>query len=86
MDVLSNEWKVVFNQKTERLEFWIPDRMKHPAVQLRMETLSAMSFGEASQFVGERLLLLIPKYHEVFKDYLWTDDGNTPPKKDLHER
>ena len=47
MDVLSNEWKVVFNQKTERLEFWIPDRMKHPAVQLRMETLSAMSFGEA---------------------------------------
>ncbi|MEV8471774.1 hypothetical protein [Ralstonia sp. UNC404CL21Col] len=51
-----------------------------------METLAKMSFGEASQFVGERLLLLIPKYHEVFKDYLWTDDGNTPPKKDLHER
>ncbi len=40
-----------------------------------------MSFSEATQFVGERLLLLIPAYNEVFKDYLWSDDGKTPPKK-----
>ena len=86
MEVLSNEWKVVFNQQTESLEFWSPKNGQRPLVELRMETLAKMPFGEASQFIGERLLLLIPKSHEVFKDYLWTDDGNTPPKKGLHER
>lgn len=86
MDVLSNEWKVVLNKETERLEFWNPTHANWPMVEIRLDTLAQMSFGEASQFVGERLLLLIPKYREVFKDYLWTDDGNTPPKKGLHER
>ncbi|MHA6891126.1 hypothetical protein [Ralstonia pseudosolanacearum] len=81
MDVRSKNWKISFNEETQALEFWNPDRMKCPAVQLRMETLLAMSFSEATQFVGERLLLLIPAYNEVFKDYLWSDDGKTPPKK-----
>ncbi|NMV37957.1 hypothetical protein [Ralstonia insidiosa] len=81
MNVLANTWKIVFNEETKCLEFWHPERLEWPSVQLRMETLSAMSFDDAAKFVGERLLLLIPTYHEVFKDYLWSDDGQTPPKK-----
>jgi hypothetical protein len=49
-------------------------------VEIRRETLGGMSYTEAAKFIGERLILLTPDLKEIFKDYLWTDDGHTPPK------
>jgi hypothetical protein len=50
-------------------------------VEIRRETLEKMSFKEAAEFIRERLILLTPALREMFKDYLWTEDGQ-PPKKD----
>jgi len=42
----------------------------NPLIDIRYETLAKMTFSEASQFVGERLLLLNPELREKFSKYL----------------
>lgn len=37
-------------------------------VQIRSETLDAMSFAQASSFIGERLALLIPELRQRYVD------------------
>jgi hypothetical protein len=49
-------------------------------VEIRRETLAAMSLKEAAEFIGERLILLTPPLRELFTDYLWSEDGQQPPK------
>jgi hypothetical protein len=39
-------------------------------VRIRAETLDKMGFVEASQFLGERLMLLIPQLRDRYKDDL----------------
>lgn len=48
--------------------------------KIPLESLSNLSFTDATKFVGERVCLFEPTLREMFKDYLWSADG-TPPKK-----
>jgi hypothetical protein len=81
--ILSNDLEIQYDVDSGCLCLWHPNlRAKRVRlVEIRKATLGEMSFSEASQFVGERILLLMPAMREQFKDYLWTDDGATPPKK-----
>jgi hypothetical protein len=83
MNPLSNNLRVSFNEETSTLEIRHaePSEFRWPLVEIRTETIADLSFDEAAKFIGERIMLLIPSYREVFKDYLWSDDGQTPPKK-----
>ncbi|WP_155887901.1 hypothetical protein [Cupriavidus sp. WS] len=58
-----------------------PDEPRLRPNEIKNETLSKMTFTEAATFIGEKVLLLYPIYHEIFKDYLWSEDGTVPPKK-----
>lgn len=51
-----------------------------PLVVVRMETLREMDLKQVSEFLGERLILLIPALRELYGDYLCGDNGE-PPKK-----
>lgn len=81
--VLSNQLEVEYDVDRECLCIWHPNLRGKRArvVEIRKATLEEMSFAAASQFVGERILLLVPAMREQFKDYLWSDDGTTPPKR-----
>lgn len=61
-DVLTNEFHVQFDESTERLLVY---RMKDGAkldfpIELRLSTLIDMGSADASKWVGETLLLLVP--------------------------
>lgn len=81
--IFSNKLEVEYDEDRAHLSIWHPNVKAEGLrpIEIRKSTLEAMSFSEASQFVGERILLLIPAMREQFKDYLWSDDGATPPKK-----
>lgn len=48
-------------------------------ITMRFNDLKKMHFADASQFIGERIILLMPEMRKIYKDYLWTEDGQ-PPK------
>jgi hypothetical protein len=83
MNVFSSRFEVEFDDARGAVLIHHPDRQQFqtPLVEIRRETLEKMSFKEAAEFIGERLILLTPALREMFKDYLWTEDGQ-PPKKD----
>ena len=83
MNVLSDQIHIEFDASRQGLAIRHANdsTSASPLIEIRCETLQAMSFDEATRFVGERIFLLMPSMREQFKDYLWTDDGNTPPKK-----
>jgi hypothetical protein len=83
MNVLSDQLHIEFDASRDCLAIRHATnaQSESPLIEVRCETLQAMSFDEATRFVGERILLLMPSMREQFKDYLWTDDGDTPPKK-----
>jgi hypothetical protein len=43
-------------------------RFPHPFVQIREETYASMNLTELSEFVGSRILLLMPTMRDHFKD------------------
>ena len=68
MNVFSDSLTVRFDPKTKSL-FIAPDAEKkngEPLVQVREETYSAMTFDEAAEFVGARILLLMPGMRKRF--------------------
>lgn len=69
-ELLSDEFTVRWDPALDSIVIAHPDAKKFPQphVQIRAETLSGMSFEEASQFIGERLVLLIPALHERYVD------------------
>lgn len=80
MNVYSNRLIVEFDSERDAYLIIHPNRDIGTMVEIRRETLGGMSYTEAAKFIGERLILLTPDLKEIFKDYLWTDDGHTPPK------
>jgi len=82
MNIFSNRFEVEFDEQRDAFVIRHPDarRFPTPLVEIRGDTLAGMSLQQASQFIGERLILLVPRLRERFADYLWTDDGQ-PPKK-----
>ena len=83
MNVFSNRFEVEFDDVRGAVLIRHPDHQQFqtPLVEVRRETLENMSFKEAAEFIGERLILLTPALREMFKDYLSTEDDQ-PPKKD----
>ena len=69
-EILSNELVVRWDEKLDSLVIWHPDRERFPKphVQIRSSTLADMNFGQASQFIGERLALLMPALRERYVD------------------
>ena len=72
MNIFNDTFIVKFDEETQSLLIVHPDEnvMSRPIVQLRPETLDQMSFLEASQFVGERLLILIPQLQSRYTEDL----------------
>jgi len=83
MTVNPHRYVVEFDRERDAYVIDQPDRDPDllPMIVIRRETLEAMTFKEASEFIGSRLVLLTPELRQVFKDYLWTNDGHTPPKR-----
>lgn len=83
MSRLTNSIQILFDSETRHLQYWHLDREKYPRplLEISLDTLSDMSFSDAAKFIGERVLLRMPAMRELYKDYLWSDDGQTPPKK-----
>jgi hypothetical protein len=82
MNILSNRLDVEYDHGRSAVLIRHPDRHQFPSpfVEIRRETLNEMSLKTAAEFIGERLILLNPALREIFKDYLWTEDGQ-PPKR-----
>ena len=69
-ELLSNEFIVRWDEELDSLVIVHPDgeRFPRPHVQIRASTLADMPFEQASQFIGERLVLLIPALRERYVD------------------
>jgi hypothetical protein len=82
LNIFSNSFAIEYDEVRDAVLIWHPDRQlfPRPLVEIRNETLQGMSFDEASRFIGSRLLLLMPALREMFRDYLWTEDGQSPQK------
>ena len=72
MNVLNDKFIVKYDEKLQSILIMHPDekQVSNPLVTIRAETLEKMNFPEASQFLGERLMLLIPQLRERYKDDL----------------
>jgi hypothetical protein len=85
LDVFSNEFEVRYDERHKAVFIVHPKRRNAPDIKIDLDSLKAMSFAKAAQFIGERLILKIPALRSVFEDYLWTNDGAVPPKKSLDD-
>jgi len=70
-DLMSNQIKVTWDEKLDSLLIDHADRNNPRAlIQIRNETHDEMTFEEASNFIGQRLIMLIPglrsKYESQF--------------------
>ncbi len=72
MNIFNDTFIVKFDEETQSLLIIHPDEsvLSRPVVQVRAETFDKMSFLEASQFIGERLLILIPQLQSRYAEDL----------------
>lgn len=70
-----------YDEEKECLLMTYPDKPMLRPYEIQNQTLRSMTFSEAAAFIGEKVLLMHPVYNEMFKDYLWSEDGTVPPKK-----
>lgn len=72
MKILNDTFIVKYDETLQSILIIHPNEknVPGPVVQIRAETLAGMSFLEASQFLGERLMLLIPQLRERYVDDL----------------
>ena len=69
-ELLSNEFLVRWDEELDSLVICHPDRQRFPRphVQIRSSTLADMNFEQASQFIGERIALLMPAARMPLRD------------------
>ena len=86
MNVLSNKIIVEFDLNTGKLIYSLIEA-DPPTLKLEFDinTLAKMTFADAAQFLGERIILLNPHVRPIFQDYYWGEDGS-PPKKNPPDR
>lgn len=72
MKILNDTFIVKYDAALQSILIFHPDEslVPGPLVHIRSETLGKMNFMEASQFLGERLMLLIPQLRELYADDL----------------
>lgn len=68
MNILNDTFIVKYDDDLESILIIHPDEAvsSTPLVRIRADTLSQLDFLEASQFLGERLMLLIPQLRERY--------------------
>jgi len=78
MNILNDTLIVRYDDSLKSIVIDHPDtaEIPNPLVRIRAETLDKMSVLEASQFLGERLILLIPQLRERYKADLARLAGN----------
>lgn len=71
-NIFNDTFIVKYDDTLQSILIIHPDEnvMSRPIVQIRDETLAGMNFLEASQFLGERLLILIPQLRDRYADDL----------------
>lgn len=69
-ELFSDQFVVRWDPQLASLLIVHPDSAKFPQalVQVRSSTLEGMSWREAAQFIGERLVLLMPALRERYVD------------------
>lgn len=67
-NILNDTFIVRYDESLRSLLIVHPDEKvtSSPLITIRGETLDGMNFTEAAQFLGERLLLLIPALRERY--------------------
>jgi hypothetical protein len=72
MKFLSDKIIVKFDTSSENIQIFNPNEREFPdpLVNIAKNTYSDMSFTDAAEFLGSRLLLLMPSMREHFKDEL----------------
>lgn len=69
-NVLNDTFIVRYDETLQSVLIVHPDERvaSTPLVRIRGETLDGLNFAEASQFLGERLLLLIPALRKRYAE------------------
>lgn len=69
MNILNDTFIVKYDDELDSILIIHPDETISPSplVRIRADTLSSMNFLEASQFLGERIMLLIPQLRERYE-------------------
>ena len=72
MNIFNDTFIVKYDKDLESILIIHPDEnvISRPIVQIRAETLATMNFLEASQFLGERLMILIPQLRDRYSEDL----------------
>ena len=72
MEFLSSSLYVEFDSTSKNLLIYQADRVRFPdpLVTIRESTYSKMNLNEVIEFVGSRIVLLIPQLREQFKEEL----------------
>lgn len=80
IDIFNDTFIVKYDDGMQSILIIHPDEnvMSRPIVQIRAETLATMNFLEASQFLGERLMILIPQLRERYSADLAQLSKNEP--------
>lgn len=70
MNILSSTFTVSWDNERQSLLILHPDRelFDFPLIEISGSTLDEMEWQKASQFIGERLVLLIPELREKYID------------------
>ena len=68
LNIFNDTFIVKYDEVMESILIIHPNEnvISRPIVQIRAETLATMNFLEASQFLGERLMTLIPQLRERY--------------------
>ena len=74
-EFLTNDLSIHFDDVAGVLRVAHPDTAKcpRPLIEIKLETLKSMSFSEASQLLGERIILLVPTLRSTFSSYFAKD-------------
>ena len=70
MNIFSDSLIVRYDQRLQSIVIEHPDKREFssPLVQIREETFEQMTFAKCAEFIGARLLLLMPTMREHFKE------------------
>ncbi len=80
INIFNDTFIVKYDKDLQSILIIHPDEkvMSRPIVQIRSDTLDKMDFLQASQFLGERLMILIPQLRDRYSEDLVKLAQNDP--------
>ena len=68
--VLSNQLEVCWDEESNALlvNYAGENKLPEPLIRIRAETIQGMTLAEASDFIGSRILLMMPGLRSFFND------------------